>query len=85
MPFKELPCDRRRPGRHTRPWWTSSTGAGGDRAPRGSATPRGCTVVDGLEILVRQGALSFEAWTGLPAPVDDRCADAVRQRKLKSL
>jgi shikimate dehydrogenase len=34
------------------------------------ARRRGCTVVDGLEVLVRQGALSFEAWTGLPAPVD---------------
>ncbi len=31
----------------------------------------GClTVVDGLEILVRQGAASFERWTGLDAPVD---------------
>ncbi len=31
----------------------------------------GClTVVDGLEILVRQGAASFERWTGLEAPVD---------------
>ncbi len=31
----------------------------------------GCTtVVDGLEILVRQGAASFECWTGLDAPVD---------------
>jgi shikimate dehydrogenase len=27
-------------------------------------------VVDGLEVLVRQGALSFERWTGVPAPVD---------------
>jgi shikimate dehydrogenase len=27
-------------------------------------------VVDGLEVLVRQGAASFERWTGLPAPVD---------------
>jgi shikimate dehydrogenase len=34
------------------------------------ARRRGCTVVDGLEVLVRQGALSFEAWTGLQAPVD---------------
>jgi shikimate dehydrogenase len=34
------------------------------------ARRRGCTVVDGLEVLVRQGALSFEAWTGLEAPVD---------------
>jgi shikimate dehydrogenase len=34
------------------------------------ARRRGCAVVDGLEILVRQGALSFEAWTGRDAPVD---------------
>jgi shikimate dehydrogenase len=34
------------------------------------ARRRGCAVVDGLEVLVRQGALSFEAWTGLTAPVD---------------
>jgi shikimate dehydrogenase len=27
-------------------------------------------VVSGLEVLVRQGALSFELWTGQPAPVD---------------
>ena len=31
---------------------------------------RGCAVVDGLEVLVRQGAMSFQAWTGLEAPVD---------------
>ena len=31
----------------------------------------GCpVVVDGLEVLVRQGAASFERWTGIPAPVD---------------
>ena len=28
------------------------------------------TVVDGLEVLVRQGAASFERWTGVEAPVD---------------
>jgi shikimate dehydrogenase len=28
-----------------------------------------CVIVDGLEMLVQQGALSLEAWTGLPAPV----------------
>jgi shikimate dehydrogenase len=27
-------------------------------------------VVDGLEALVRQGAASFELWTGMPAPVE---------------
>jgi shikimate dehydrogenase len=34
------------------------------------ARRRGCTVVDGLEVLVRQGAMSFESWTGLEAPID---------------
>jgi len=29
----------------------------------------GATVVDGLEVLVRQGALSLEIWTGRSAPV----------------
>lgn len=33
------------------------------------AQRRGCRTVSGLEILVRQGALSFEAWTGLEAPL----------------
>jgi shikimate dehydrogenase len=27
-------------------------------------------VVGGLEVLVAQGAASFEIWTGMPAPVD---------------
>jgi shikimate dehydrogenase len=30
----------------------------------------GATTVDGLEILVRQGALSLEIWTGRPAPLE---------------
>ena len=34
-------------------------------AERGNAT-----VVSGLEVLVRQGARSFESWTGRPAPLD---------------
>jgi shikimate dehydrogenase len=45
--------------------------------PDGSATPlvreaaaRSLPVVDGLELLVRQGALSFTRWTGLTAPLD---------------
>jgi shikimate dehydrogenase len=33
------------------------------------ARAAGATTVDGLEILVRQGALSFERWTGLDAPL----------------
>jgi shikimate dehydrogenase len=36
-----------------------------------AARAAGCrVVVDGLEALVRQGAASFERWTGVPAPVD---------------
>jgi shikimate dehydrogenase len=30
----------------------------------------GARVFDGLEVLVRQGAASFERWTGVPAPID---------------
>ena len=34
------------------------------------AERRGARVVDGLEVLVAQGAASFELWTGVAAPVD---------------
>ena len=43
----------------------------------GAATPvatwaarGGATVIDGLDVLVRQGARSFSLWTGLPAPLE---------------
>jgi shikimate dehydrogenase len=36
-----------------------------------AARAAGCDpVVDGLEVLVRQGAASFGRWTGIPAPLD---------------
>ncbi|HYM63688.1 MAG TPA: shikimate dehydrogenase [Gaiellaceae bacterium] len=36
-----------------------------------AAREAGCDpVVDGLEVLVRQGAASFERWTGVPAPLE---------------
>jgi len=35
-----------------------------------AARAAGCEVVDGYEALVRQGAASFERWTGRPAPVE---------------
>ena len=44
----------------------------GDGSPTAlvkAARAAGCDVVDGYEALVRQGAASFELWTGLPAPV----------------
>jgi shikimate dehydrogenase len=44
---------------------------GSDTALIAAAKRAGCaTVVDGLEVLVRQGAASFERWTGVPAPID---------------
>jgi shikimate dehydrogenase len=35
-----------------------------------AAARAGARVLDGLEVLVAQGAASFELWTGVPAPVD---------------
>jgi shikimate dehydrogenase len=35
-----------------------------------AARAAGCTVVDGREALVRQGAASFRIWTGLEPPLD---------------
>lgn len=34
------------------------------------AAMRGCTLINGVEMLVRQGALAYERWTGLKAPVE---------------
>lgn len=40
------------------------------RTATGEAAARnGATVFDGLDVLVAQGARSFELWTGVPAPV----------------
>lgn len=41
-----------------------------------AARRRGCRAIGGLPMLVHQGALSFEYWTGQPAPVDVMMAAA---------
>jgi shikimate dehydrogenase len=41
-----------------------------DSATARLARAAGATVLDALDVLVAQGAASFELWTGVPAPVD---------------
>jgi len=41
-----------------------------DSATARAARESGARVLDGLDVLVAQGARSFELWTGLPAPVE---------------
>src|SRR5262249_25566730 len=41
-----------------------------DSATAAAARGAGAAVIDGLEVLVQQGARSFALWTGVPAPVD---------------
>ncbi|HEV7804421.1 MAG TPA: shikimate dehydrogenase [Solirubrobacteraceae bacterium] len=48
----------------------------GGTALTSEAERRGVSIIDGIEILVRQGALSFCVWTGLPAPLETMRAAA---------
>jgi shikimate dehydrogenase len=50
--------------------------AGGATPVQAWAERAGGSVVDGLEVLVRQGARSFELWTGRPAPLETMRAAA---------
>jgi shikimate dehydrogenase len=43
---------------------------GSDTAHVAAARAAGATVIDGLEVLARQGAASFERWTGVSAPLE---------------
>ena len=54
---------------------------GGETAVVAAARAAGCErIVDGLDVLVAQGAASFARWTGLEAPLDAMRA-AVRSPK----
>jgi shikimate dehydrogenase len=44
------------------PYPETATGRGAREA--------GATVIDGLDVLVAQGAAAFELWTGVPAPIE---------------
>jgi shikimate dehydrogenase len=44
------------------------------------AARRGTRVVDGIEVLVRQGARAFERWTGRPAPLETMRSAAAANR-----
>jgi shikimate dehydrogenase len=53
---------------------------GSETALVAAALAAGCeTVVDGLDVLLAQGAASFERWTGEPAPLA-AMADALRHQ-----
>jgi len=66
--FKELPLAADTVGRF--PFVVDLVYRDGDTALIAAAKAAGCRVVDGLEVLVRQGALSFERWVGAPASLD---------------
>jgi shikimate dehydrogenase len=66
--FKELPIPAEAISDYR--WVVDLVYTEGETALVSAALAAGATVIDGLEILVRQGALSFERWTGQPAPLD---------------
>ena len=72
--FKELPISAEAISDYA--WIVDLVYTQGDTAIVSAARAAGRIAVDGLEILVRQGALSFERWTGLPAPLDAMRAGA---------
>ncbi|HEX3325211.1 MAG TPA: shikimate dehydrogenase [Solirubrobacterales bacterium] len=66
-PFAELPLD---PGGFTAGQTVVDMVYGDEpTALLRAADAAGATVVDGIEVLVQQGALSLEIWTGRPAPL----------------
>jgi shikimate dehydrogenase len=75
-PFAELPLE---PGGFS-PQQTvvDMVYGGAQTALLGAAEAAGASLVDGIEILVQQGALSLEIWTGRPAPLETMRAAARR-------
>jgi shikimate dehydrogenase len=65
--FKELPLDADTVGNHC--YVVDLVYRDGDTALVRAARERGRTTVSGLDVLVHQGALSLEAWTGRRAPI----------------
>jgi len=66
--FKELPLDADGVGEYATV--VDLVYRAGGTVLIAEAARHGARTIDGLEILVRQGALSFSLWTGLPAPLD---------------
>ncbi len=67
-PFKELPLDADELSGY--PCFVDLVYGTRPTALVAAARAGGAEVVDGLEVLVRQGARSFERWTGQRAPLD---------------
>ena len=67
-PFEHLPLDPERLERGVTV--VDLVYAGSESRLVAEARARGATAVDGLEILVRQGAESLRIWTGMEPPLD---------------
>jgi shikimate dehydrogenase len=67
-PFEQLPLDRERLDAGT--VLVDLVYAGSESRLVAEARARNATAIDGLEILVRQGAESLRIWTGMDPPLD---------------
>jgi shikimate dehydrogenase len=45
------------------------------------AATHGCATIDGLQMLIHQGAAQFELWTGMTAPLEVMSRAAYRALK----
>ena len=67
-PFEHLPLDPERLERGI--ILVDLVYAGSESRLTSEARARGATAVEGLEVLVRQGAESLRIWTGMEPPLD---------------